>query len=208
MKKKLSLLMLAGLIAVSGLLLPVRPSHAFPQPAASSTAWHFDFTYSKPEPIALKAPDGSVTWYWYITYKVVNNTGLERLFIPEVTIATDRGDIITAGRGVPATAFAAIKDRSGKKLLENPIRVVGRILLGEDNARESVAVWPALDHDFDALTIFICGLSGESNIILNPQTHEPVTLCKTLMVEYAFPGTGGRPQDQAVLPRGETWVMR
>jgi hypothetical protein len=202
------LLSLAALILGVGVLMNPPASHAFPEPAAASTAWRLDFTYAKPQAIAVKTADGGTRWFWYIAYKVVNNTGDERLFIPEFTIATDAGDITAAGKGVPGGVFDAIKDREGNRLLENPIRAVGRLLQGEDNAKESVAIWPAFDHDIDLATIFISGISGETQVIKNPATQEDVTVRKTLMITYALPGTGGRVQNQAVLPRGEKWIMR
>ncbi|MCE9591609.1 MAG: hypothetical protein K8S99_13920 [Planctomycetes bacterium] len=205
---KTTLSALLFVTALAGLLTLSRDTAAFPEPAAAPRGWLLDFTHSKPTPIALQAADGKVRWFWYMTYKVQNNTGQNRIFIPEVTIASDQGDVVTAGKDVPATVFAAVKDRVGNKLLSSPTKVVGRILEGEDMAKESVIVWSAFDHDVDHVSIFISGLSGETQIIPNPQTGDPVATRRTLMVEYNMPGTGGSPQDQAVVPAGETWVMR
>ena len=104
--------------------------------------------------------------------------------------------------------FDAVKGRAGIPLLKNPIRVVGRLLQGEDNAQESVAIWPAFDHDVDRVTVFAAGFSGETQTVTNPVTNEEVAVRKTMMIEYGFPGTGGREQDQVVLPKGEKWIMR
>ena len=51
---------------------------------------------------------------------------------------------------------------------------VGRILQGEDNARESVVVWPASEHDVDAFEVFISGLSGETAVVMDPVTGQPM----------------------------------
>jgi hypothetical protein len=182
-------------------------AHAFPEPSSAPRDWHFDFTHSQPQPIAIRTAEG-IRWFWYMSYKVVNNTGQDRLFIPEIVMASDQGDILPSGKNVPAGVFDAVKTRLGNRLLQNPIRVVGRLLQGEDNARESVAIWPAFDHDVDEVSIFVSGIDGETQVIQNPLTGDGVTVVKTLMVRYGMPGTGGSPQRQSIVPRGETWVMR
>ena len=58
-----------------------------------------------------------------------------------------------------------------------------------------MAIWPAFDHDVDRVTVFVAGLSGETQSVKNPVTNEEVSVRKTLMIEYGFPGTGGREQD-------------
>jgi len=203
--RRLVMLCLALALAV---LASAPRGYAYPEPTASSRAWQFEFTHSKPVPISFKGSDGVVRWYWYMTYKVVNNSGDERLFVPEFAIATDQGDLVNANQKVPAGVFEAVKDRAGIPLLKNPIRVVGRLLQGEDNAQESVAIWQAFEHDVDRVSVFVAGLSGETQSVKNPVTNEDVSVRKTLMIDYAFPGTGGRVQDQTVLPKGEKWIMR
>lgn len=210
MLKKTLLMMpvVLALTVAAAVTLPTTPkAYGFPEPSSAPESWQFDFTYSKPAVIAVKTIDG-VKWFWYITYKVENNTGEDRLFIPEIVMSTDQGDIAVAGKNVPAGVFDAIKQSLGNKLLESPVRVVGRLLQGEDNARESVAIWPAFDHDIDEMSIFISGIDGETEVIKHPLTGDNVTVVKTLMASYNLPGTGGRLQEQAVVPHGETWVMR
>ncbi len=181
---------------------------AFPEPAIVSKAWQYDFSHGPPRPIAVYGIGGQVRWFWYITYKVVNHTGDERLFVPEVTIFDDRGHIFPAGRNVPAAAFHAIKNRIENPLLENPAEIIGRILQGPDHAKEGVAIWPATEDDIDHITIFFSGLSGETAVIDHAETGERVVLRKTLMIDYDLPGTGEHIQDQPVVHKGEKWVMR
>lgn len=181
---------------------------AYPEPAVVARTWQFDFSHGQPQPIAVSDIHGTPRWYWYMPFKVTNNTGTERVLVPEITIATDQGDIITAGRDVPASVYAAVRERLGNPLLEHPIRVVGRILQGEDHARETVAIWPAFPHDTDTLNIFVSGLSGETQIINHPVTQEPVPMRKTLMISYGLPGSNPHPQAQNLVPRGDTWIMR
>lgn len=206
MHKKSFLALLIAVVLTGAMF--TRESAAFPEAATAPRAWQLDFTFDKPQAIAITGIDGKVRWYWYIAYKVQNESGRDRYYIPEIALSTDQGDIITAGKDVPITVFAAIKERIGNKLLVSPIKVVGKILLGEDMARESVIVWPAFDHDIDQFTVFVSGLSGETQVITNPKTNEPVSVRRTLMIDYKMPGTGGSPQNQAVVPAGKTWIMR
>lgn len=181
---------------------------AFPRPAIVAKAWQLDLEVGKPQPISVRDVDGQIQWYWYLTYKVQNNTRQERLFIPEIAVATDEGHIVTAGQDVPSKVFEAIKKRQRNPLLMSPIEIVGRLLLGTDFAKESVAVWPAFDRPVDNIDIFFAGLSGETQAIEHPLTKEPVVMRKVLMVTFATPGAKVHPQEQPVLPRGDEWIMR
>ena len=200
----------AAIFAGPGGLGPPLPALGFPEPAIVSRAWQFQFSHDVPRAIAVPDQGGQNVWYWYMPYKIVNHTDTERIFIPDITIATDRGDIIPAGRGVPSYVFAAIKTRIGNSLLERPDQMVDRVLRGEDHARESVVVWPAsaLDESTSLLSIFISGLSGETAIAKNPVTGESIALRRTLMLDFQMPGRPVRPQDQPVVFAGERWVMR
>lgn len=181
---------------------------AYPEPAIVPRAWQFDIQVGRLQPISIRDMHGHVRWYWYLPYKVTNKTGQERLFIPEVTVATDEGDIVEAGRNIPGSVFEAIARRERNPLLLSPIDAVGRLLQGEDFAKESVAIWPAFDHAVGQINVFFAGLSGEVQSVSHPLTDEPVLMRKTYMVHFATPGSHIHPQELAVIPRGDEWVMR
>ena len=95
-----------------GLFATLSPlAQAYPEPAIVSPSWSLDIEVQAPEAISIEDVDGSIRWFWYISYTVVNPTDLDLLFIPEITIANDRGDILNAGENVPPTVFPAIKKR-------------------------------------------------------------------------------------------------
>ena len=194
--------------------------YAYPQPAPFPISWEFDLSHGKPTPISVRGPDGLYHWYWYMTYKVVNNTGEERLFIPEVAIATDQGDVTTAGKNVPPIVFSAIKAKVGNRLLLSPTQVVGTLLQGKDYAKESVIIWPDFGHDIDQLNIMIAGLSGEqvtevevpatqpSSQSASQPASTPHVFRKTLMITYNMPGTTKPGPDTIVIFHGDSWIMR
>lgn len=195
-------------LGVCGSALAPKTASAYPEPAIVSPSWSLDVEVTAPEAISIEDVDGSIRWFWYITYKVVNPTDEDLLFIPEITIANDLGEIITAGENVPPTVFPAIKERLGNPLLLSPVQVVGKLLQGEDFAREGVAIWPAAAGDVDAFSVFIAGLNGETQNIENPLTGESVLVRRTLMLDYKSPGNFQRPQEQPIIEAGRREVMR
>ncbi len=209
MKATASLAILLALSAAA--LAPVYTGPralAYPQPEVVPTVWLLDFTFDQPRLIPVADLRGNLRWYWYMTYKVVNNTQAERLLIPEFSIGTDMGDVVEAFDGVPSNVFDAIKAEVGNDLLENPTQMIGRILRGPDHARESVAIWPAFDHDIDLMTVFIAGLSGETRNIPHPITGEPVVMRRTLMLDFATPGTTSPSRAPLIHLADRRWVMR
>ncbi|MCC6581209.1 MAG: hypothetical protein IT440_12300 [Phycisphaeraceae bacterium] len=136
---------------------------AAPEPAIVAKTYQFDFTYSKPQAIAVREIDGTLNWYWFLPYKVTNNTGEDRQFIPDFTLATESGQIFSTGRNVPASAFDLVKEQLSNPLLQSPIDVVGKLLQGPDFAKESVAIWPQFTTRVERIRIFVSGLSGETS---------------------------------------------
>ncbi len=179
-----------------------------PTPSVVSKSWELGFTHSDPRPMAVQDLEGKYQWYWYITYKVTNLTGAERLFVPEFTIAADTGEIFQANRNVPGDVFKAIKDHLGNQLLESPAHVVGQLLQGADHAKESVIIWRDPGVEVSRISIFVAGLSGETAVIKNPDTGAEVLLSRTWMVDYALPGRPMLPQQQTVVKGQARWVMR
>ena len=209
MKPIASLAILLALLAAA--LAPISASRraiAYPQPEVVPTIWLLDFSFDQPRLIPVADLRGNLRWYWYLTYKVVNNTQAEQLLIPEFSIATDRGDILEAFDGVPSNVFDAIKAEVGNDLLENPTQMIGRILRGQDHARESVAVWPAFEHDVDLMSVFVAGLSGETRNVPHPVTGEPIVMRRTLMLDFATPGTTSPSRAPLIHLQSRRWVMR
>jgi len=158
-----------------------REAPAVPQPELVTSSWQLTFSHDEPRTIAIENADGTVEWYWFMTYRVLNDPRLENnnreaiLFVPEIIIADDRGGILHANRGIDHRAFGQIKDLVRNNLLESPAEVPGNMLPGPDFVKESVAIWPVSDEDVDEFTIFFGGLYGETAHIPHPVTGEPMT---------------------------------
>ena len=173
----------------------------FARPAAVSDAWSYDVTVATPRVIQVRG-----RWYWYMAYKVVNNTGADRLFVPEVTVTNDHGEIVVAGRGLGPGVFAAVADRLANPLLESPDDVVGTLLQGPDFAKESVAIWPVSPLDIDQFTVFFAGADGEVRPLISPRTGEPVTEPATDPITgEPVTGDDGEPLRRPVLVQRNRW---
>lgn len=204
-----------------------------PEPDLVTEAWQFTFTHSQPRTISVENAQGEVQWYWYFTYKVVNNEQEDLLFTPEIIVADDQGRIVHANRGVNITVFRAVRDLVRNPLLMSPAEVNGRMFPGEDFARESVAIWPVSADDVDEFAVFFGGLYGEIKPVLNPVTGEPIEVQmvdprtgeprvddagepvmvplevrRTRKLHYKSPGTNQRPQAMRAEVIDETDVMR
>ena len=104
-----------------------------------------------------------------------------------------------AGISVAPEVFTAIKReyRQTYPWLEHPRELIGKVLQGKDNARDSVAVWPDFGRKVSKFSIFIGGLSGEITSIANPlfvpgrsdpeKMLKEFVLRKTKRIKYCLP---------------------
>ncbi len=206
---------------------------SYPQPALAGDAWQLVMTARNPETIAVRDLAGETRWYWYLPYAVVNQTGEDRLLVPEVSVLTDEGTLIEAGRGVPGNVFSAIEQAVGNPYLVSPEAAVGTLRQGEDFLRESVAIWPVPTEDVDRMTVFFGGLSGETRPAVSPATGEvltepvidpatgqpatdangeprrqPVLLRRCEVLEYLTPGTPASPDRLPTILLDRSTVLR
>ena len=195
-------------VAMLALLVFATVTHGAPKPEIVPASYQLDFEYNKPKPIAIRTTGGNIQWYWYMVYTVTNHTGNDRLYIPDITIAYDDGQIVTAGADIPASVFKAIQKKQKNPLLQSPMQVVGNLLQGEDFARSSVAIWPHFGPKVKEMRIFIAGLSGETAKLKVKGKKEPVLLRKARMLIYCVPGSDTHPQDQVLKRRADKWIMR
>jgi hypothetical protein len=195
-------------VAMLTLFIITATTHAAPEPQIVPSDYQLDLDYATPQPIAIRSPKGDIQWYWYLAYTVTNNSGADHLYIPDVTISYDNGDIVQAGADIPASVFKAIQKKERNPLMLSPLQVVGELLQGKDFAKTSVAIWPQFDKDVKEMRIFIAGLSGETAKLKVKDQKEPVLLRKTRMLIYEVPGTDTHPQAQEIKRKTDTWIMR
>ena len=214
--------LLAGICfaAALGLSLPgpVSAADAPPAPAAAPLAkdprepsrvpisWELTFKHGSLERVIVPI-DGRDQAFWFMRYTVVNNSGRDILFTPSFEILAESGVATAALQIVPASVFDKIKDLYKNSLLLSPTNIDGKLLQGEDNAKDSVAIFPALDPESRNFQVFVMGLSGETSEVINPVTKQPKIIQKTLELDYNIPGqaVGMDPQPKLLATK---WVMK
>jgi hypothetical protein len=207
-------LALATVAAPVTLLTPT-VAHAFPKPSTAPVSWELNFTHSKPKRITVDVPGEGRQAYWYMTYSVVNNTDEERPFLPYFELVTDDGQVIGSDRRIPFNVFQAIKAREKNRFLEHYTSVSGSLRIGEDEAKEGVAIWKEPGPEMGRFSIFVTGLSGEHVIMkdadgkdLKDTEGRSVILRKTLQLNYLIRGDEVYPGEDEVNVDAEEWVMR
>ena len=158
-----------GLLAVAAIAFQpavVRaddPPSPFPEPHPFPTSWELKFRHTAPKRIVVQLPGQKFpAAYWYITYTVINRGEKEVDFQPEFKLVTEDGQIHAGNRAIPNDVFEEIKKKEGNKLLMSPRRVAGVINPGDEQARDSVAIWPEPQRKMGQFSIFVAGLSGET----------------------------------------------
>lgn len=212
----------------------IEDAGAGPAPASAVTNWEFEFDFLDPQRIEYwEAGMPRPEVYWYIVYTVRNPSRRAERFFPIFQIVTREMQVVDTDVAVNLKVFDAIRAqrRTMHEDLTPPTKAIGALLSGDDNARESVAIWRDVDLGTTDFSVFVAGLSGETQTISNP-AYRPgeseairvmgrsgeersvavnprvFTLRKTLEIRYALPGSAsgrarGIPQRHDV-----RWVMR
>ena len=197
-----------------------------PKPAEVPVKWQLEFTYPEvPRPIQFQTPGSKQKkTYWYFRYTVTNSTGEDQFYVPDFVLYTDTGQLMRAGAGVPTGVFQKIKKVYNDPFLQDPSAITGRLLQGDDNAKNGVAVFADIDPNAGSFDLFVGGLSGETAVITLPKPIEVtitaaggktekvmrdmVALVKTLKLRYSLPGeAASRLLTRPRLVK-KSWVMR
>ncbi|MGE3180366.1 MAG: hypothetical protein AB7N71_01950 [Phycisphaerae bacterium] len=200
-----------------------------PQPASVQVSWQLDFEFIS-EPLRIDVGGQS---YWYILYRVTNPEPRTHQFFPIFSIVTDDYKVVETDKGIGDTVFNAIKSRHQQVFpgLVSPLQVIGPIRTGADYARESEAIWRDVDLAATGFNVYVAGLSGESQLVPNPnfdpdepksktitlpngRTREVATnpktftIRKTLEIRYNIPGSlRGRGATEPIRTKTR-WVLR
>jgi hypothetical protein len=221
MKRLLPYVALAG--ALSLLLVRHSTVQAYPKPSLNKIAWELDFKHSTPSRIVVNVPGSPAPKaYWYMPFTVTNNTKEEQQFLPEIELVDENGKAHRSDRNLPKEVFNAIKVREGKKLMQPLREVSGRLLVGPDQAKDSVAIWPEPMERMGTFRVYVSGLSGEAvwykdgketpmskaDWVKTKPEDAGMILRKTLELEFQVPGDEFFQGRDVVNDKGEKWVMR
>jgi hypothetical protein len=229
-RRLLSIVCLAGLAAAGSALLftPAAKADKAPEPSPYPVAPELDFKLlSGPKRIVVSIPgEPNGQAFYYITYTVTNKGDKPYNFLPTFDMLSDDGRLIRSDRAIPPGVFEAIKKREGNKLLETAKQIEGPIQVGEDQARDGVAIWPEPMSRMEHFSIFAADLSEEYAVFkpeggdLKPtkpgeligksdeEKAKYITLRKTLQLDFHIAGDEIRPGEDEVHAKGKKWVMR
>lgn len=223
----------AILLAVAAAMAVAGDAPAAPKPLEAASTWQLDIDFHDPHPIQVQVPgEDKPRTFWYLLYTVTNHTvdeqtqkAAEQIFVPDFVLYTDTGQVLRTGQKTPAAAvFDTIKKSYNNPLLKDSVAMTGKLLHGDDNAKEGVAIWPAFDPQAGAVDIFIGGLSGETAEVALPKpitvtekdalgklktvVKDTIILSKTLHLHYQIPGEAAARLRAPVILTKKDWVMR
>lgn len=217
---------LSVVAAVAVVLIPASPAPAADRPEPSPfplpDAWYLDFKHGAPKRIVVDVPGQKApTAYWYLTYTVTNNTGKDQEFLPEFEMVTQDGKVHRSDHPILLPVFDAIKKAENNPLLLPLTQMIGTLRQGEDQAKDGVAIWEEPMPRMGAFSIYVGGLNSE---FVNPTDDkgepirgqptqgnpqgEPITLRKTLELNYVIWGDEIKPGMDEVQKKPERWLMR
>ncbi|HEV2294802.1 MAG TPA: hypothetical protein VGR35_13185 [Tepidisphaeraceae bacterium] len=187
----------------------------YPKPSPYPITWELKFKHSEPKRIVVDLPGQAPQAFWYMMYTVINNTDQSRTFLPVFEMLTDDGTVIRSDRNIPYKVFEQIKAREKSKYLEHFTQIGGEVRIGEDEARDGVAIWKEPMAEMGSFAIFVTGLSGETARLKDAEGNEmkdakgePIILRKTLQMNYHVRGDEVYPGLDEVNRRSEQWIMR
>ena len=176
---------------------------AAPEPSPRPPRWELEFKMV--HDLRLIELEGD--YYWFMTYMVTNRTGEDQTFVPTAILYTDAGDITTDG-DVSFNVTQSLLELLDNPLLESKTEIIGPLLQGRENAREGLLIWPAAAMDIDQVSVFVAGLSSETQVAINPYSGEETVVRKTLALEYDVPGDPLGNIQQPVSFAAKRWIMR
>ena len=212
-----------------GLCLSAALAADYPEPSPYPVSWELDFQHDRPKRVVVTIPGQGNRAFWYMAYTATNNTDEDRMFLPVFEMVTRDGKVLRSDKGVPLRVFEEIKrqERARYPFLQPHYKVVGNLRVGEDQAKDGVAIWPEPMTEMGNFSIYVSGLSGETvtmkmvngvPVRVKPENiamelkgvdeKDVVILRKTLQLNYVVYGDEVYPGLDEVNVRPEAWVMR
>ncbi len=197
------------------------PATAGPRAGLVAKTWELGFEFYDPQRIEVNlSGDSTPTTFWYVVYRVTNQTGQDVFFTPSFRIITNTLQTIVGGDGISLDVYNAIAARHKKEFpfFAIPSKVTGKLLQGGVNARTSAAVFTTFDTKAAGFRVFAGGLSGDIERLPNPtfKPGEPESeknkrfflLRRTLELDYDLPGDPETRSYAKPIRRNRQWVLR
>jgi len=212
------------LLTVAVLAIFAAQAQTAPKPSSLQKSWQLEFEFSDLKFVRVDVPGKGPQTFCFLHYKVTNKTGGERIFVPKFVLYTDTGQILDSDKQTTVAAYRYIKTLLNSPFLRDTIGMAGKILQGDDNAKEGVAIWPDFDEKAGIANVFIGGLSGETTQIDLPSPIKVVetsadgkkrevvkktaTLAKTKQLRFSVLGEAAARFTAPIKLLDERWLMR
>lgn len=204
-----ALALVAGVVAAATLS---SRAVAGPEPAPVPKRWQLDVAFGPLNLTTVETPDTGRRAYFYLTYRVTNNTGQDLLFAPSFHLTANSGRTYRSGRDVPVAVTRSIMERLENPFLVDEITMTDTLLQGKQNSREGVVIWPAYELKTDTVTIYGAGFSGETATIEVPKAGSreltKYVLRKTAEMVYHAGGELDPAIEPSLEPQSRRWIMR
>jgi RNA polymerase sigma factor (sigma-70 family) len=146
---------------------PDEPHEVRPQPMVALDIWTLDVRFKDPRSVSVNVPGQGRKTYVYLVYEVVNRTGGERRFIPDLELVGLDRPVRRRDEVVPA-AFEAIRqleDPAGRLNLLNSVTISKQPVPpsapgAAPKAVWAVAMWEAPGNEVNRCSVFIAGLTN------------------------------------------------
>lgn len=203
-----------GVGAGTGLTAPVKA--LAPEPSPVPRSWELDIDAGPLRAVSMAVEGEGIQHFYYMTYRVTNDSGEDLFFAPMFELATDRGECFMSGRNVPPEVTRELLQRLSDPLIEDQIGIIGGIQQGPENARDGLVVWRMGSTTPKEVNVYAFGFSGETQTIRmrNFETGEleDWVLRKTLRLRHTVFGDllpGSNSEGGRELSRVESrWIMR
>jgi hypothetical protein len=199
-----SVVAFAGMAMAAGVMSGMSP----PEPDPIPRRWQLEVEVGDLRVATFDVKDEGRKAYFYMTYKVTNNSGEDLLFAPSFELAMDH-QVLRSGRQIPLDVTKQLLESTKINQIEDQISIIGQLLQGKENAKHGLVVWPASELSTLDLTLYAAGFSGETATVERPDNKDKVVLRKSLMVRYASPGDLTQNGQNAIPPAEPSrWIMR
>lgn len=152
---------------------------------AKPTIYYLKFENDTPDRIEIFQKEGSPKVYWYMTYKITNDTNDDWRIMINIRAKTDSHKKYH-DLSFPL-AKESIEEKLGKKF--NGIRDVSQTIIKAGETKECVAIFNAIDPEMDKLRIYIEGLTNDIKVEdIKGRPNKRRVTDKILKLVYKRPG--------------------
>jgi hypothetical protein len=181
---------------------------AAPEPDPVPRRWELQVDPGELRLVTVDVPNVGERKYFYLSFKVTNNSGQDMLFAPSFQLSDGDGTVVRSGHEVPQFVTQKLLSETQNPFIMDQIGVIGELLQGGENAKDALVIWPANSLNPSQITVYAAGFSGETKTVSSPDGKEKFVLRKTLRLDYKSPGDLSGVPGQALSQTERSWIMR